>query len=172
LPDRLAPREPAVIGLRVFDENFQPAARELTALTVLWSQPGGALHEAYPRETGPGRYEIELTGLSPGRHKLKASARYRGKPLGEDEIAFDWAKASPEQPVDRAWLRQAAVSASGGFFDLEGQSPEPLLDKLTPVRVQSQVSRRSRPWASPWWLGAALALFFGEWFWRRWRGYH
>jgi uncharacterized membrane protein len=171
LPDRLPPREPAGIALRVFDESFQPAARALTGLSVLWTAPGGAVREAVPREIGPGEYALELTGLAPGTHKLRAWARYRGRPWGEDTVAFEWAKAPPEAPMDRKWLRHAAEAAGGSLIELPDLRAEALLAKLSPVRRQDEVSRRQYPWASLWWLAAAVALFLGEWAGRRWKGW-
>ncbi|MDD5655712.1 MAG: glutamine amidotransferase [Elusimicrobia bacterium] len=170
LPDQLPPREPAALRLRVFDESFRPAARELTSLRVLWTQPSGAVREAAALPAGPGRYELELTGLAPGRHRLKAVARYRGKPLGEDEVRFDWAKSLPEAPMDRRWLLRTAQAAGGEFRELDALDVAEALAKLSPVRVQAQVLRRTRPWDRPWWLALLLALLLGEWVWRRWRG--
>jgi uncharacterized membrane protein len=170
LPDRLPSREPALFSLRVFDEGFAPAPASATELRVLWTGPDGRSREAAPRETGPGAYAVELTGLAPGRHRLKAAARLRGKAWGEDELRFDWAKAPPEAPMDRRWLRGLAEAAGGGYSDLAAADAAALLDKLSPVRRQSEIVRRRRPAASWWWLAAALVLLLGEWALRRWRG--
>ena len=192
LPDRLPSREPAVVSLRVFDEGFAPAAAAATELKVLWTAPDGQVREVLPRETGPGTYAVELTGLAPGEHRLKALARYQGKPWGEDEVRFDWAKAPTEAPMDRKWLRGVAEATGGTFTELSACDAAPfaklfpegvrhggpagldaaaLLEKLSPIRRQSEITRRRRPWASPWWLAAALALLLGEWTARRWRGH-
>ncbi|MBI5239510.1 MAG: hypothetical protein HY926_03490 [Elusimicrobia bacterium] len=170
LPDRLPGREPAAFSLRVFDEGFAPAAAAATELRVVWTGPDGRLREAAPRETGPGAYSVELTGLAPGRHRLKASARYGGKPWGEDEVRFDWAKAPAEAPMDRGWLRRFAEASGGAFSDMPQADAGALLEKLSPVRLQAETVRRRRPWASLWWLAAAAALLLGEWALRRWRG--
>jgi len=170
LPDRLPAREPAVFSLRVFDENFQPAAEDATALSVLWTAPGGQAREVSPRLIGPGSYSVELTGLAPGWHRLRALARLRGKPWGEDEVRFAWAKAPPAAPMDLRWLRHAAQATGGSFTELSGLEARALLDKLPPVARQSEVTSRRRPTASLWWLAAALALLLSEWAWRRWRG--
>jgi hypothetical protein len=170
LPDRLPSREPAVVSLRVFDDGFAPAAAAATDLQVVWTAPDGRARAAQPRETGPGTYAVELTGLAPGRHRLKASARYRGKPWGEDEVRFDWAQAPPESPMDRKWLRGVAESTGGSFSEMEGSDAAALLEKLSAIRRQPEVTRRRRPWASLWWLAAALALLLCEWALRRWRG--
>ncbi len=170
LPDRLPSREPAAFSLRVFDEGFAPAAAAATELRVVWTGPGGRVREAAPRETGPGTYAVELTGLAPGRHRLKAMARYRGKAWGEDEAVFDWAEAPAEAPMDRAWLRRFAQAAGGSASDLSGADAGALLEKLSPVRSQAETVRRRRPAASLWWLAAAAALLLAEWALRRWRG--
>ena len=171
LPDRLPAREPALISLRIFDEGFRPASAAQTALTVLWTAPGGTVREIAPRETGPGTYALELTGLTPGPHRLKVVARYQGKPWGEDEVRFEWGQAPVEAPVDRAWLRRASESSGGTSSDLDGLAASALLEKLPPIRWESEVLGRRRPWASLWWLGLSLALFLIEWAARRWRGY-
>ncbi len=171
LPDRLPSREPAVVALRVFDEGFAPAAAVATEITVVWTGPDGKSRQVLPRETGPGTYAVELTGLLPGAHRLKASARYQGKAWGEDEVRFDWAKAPPEAPMDRKWLRSVAEATGGTFTELSACDAAALLEKLSPLRRQSEITRRRRPWASPLWLAAALALLLCEWAARRWRGY-
>ncbi|HBT60909.1 MAG TPA: hypothetical protein DEB40_04105 [Elusimicrobia bacterium] len=171
LADRLPAREPAVLRLRVFDEGFRPAAAAQTALAVLWTAPDGAVREAVPRESGPGSYTLELTGLSPGWHRLKAMARYRGKPWGEDEVRFEWAQGLPDAPMDRKWLRRAADASGGTLTELSAARAADLLERLSPVREQSEVKRRLHPWASSWWLALALALFLGDWALRRWKGY-
>ena len=129
------------------------------------------MREALPRETGPGAYAVELTGLLPGRNRLQAVARYQGKPWGEDEVSFEWAKAPPEAPMDQKWLRGVAEVTGGTFTELAGSDAAVLLERLSPVRRQSEITRRRRPVASPWWLAAALALLLCEWAARRWRGY-
>jgi hypothetical protein len=159
-----------VVSLRVFDEGFAPAAASATELKVLWTSPDGKVREASPRETGPGTYAVELTGLLPGGHRLKAMARYQGKPWGEDEVRFEWAKAPPEEPMDRQWLRGVAEATGGSFRELSASDAAALLEKLSPIRRQSEIVRRRRPAASPWWLAAALALLLCEWALRRWKG--
>ncbi|MDD5628863.1 MAG: glutamine amidotransferase [Elusimicrobia bacterium] len=171
LPDRLSPREPAVVRLRVFDESFAPAAAASTELRVLWTAPDGQVREAPAKETGPGAYSVELTGLSTGWHRLKAVARCQGKAWGEDEVRFDWVGAAPEAPMDRKWLRRVAEATGGTFTELSAADAGALLEKLSPVRRQSEIVRRRRLWASPWWLAAALALWLCEWAARRWRGW-
>jgi hypothetical protein len=73
--------------------------------------------------------------------------------------------------MDRKWLRGVAEASGGTFTELSGCDAAALLEKLSSVRRQSEVTRRHRPWTSPWWLAAALALLLCEWAARRWRGY-
>ncbi|MCX5794026.1 MAG: glutamine amidotransferase [Elusimicrobia bacterium] len=171
LPDRLPSREPAVVALRVFDEGFAPAAAAATELKVLWTAPDGTVREVVPRETGPGAYAVEMTGLAPGWNRLKAMARYQGKAWGEDEARFEWAQTPPEAPMDRKWLRRVAEATGGTFSELSAADAAALLEKLSPVRRQSEIVRRRRLCTSLWWLTAALALLLCEWAARRWRGH-
>jgi uncharacterized membrane protein len=171
LPDRLPAREPAQFSLRVFDESFKPAEKAAVALTVVWTGPDGRGREAAARETEPGVYAVELTGLAVGTHKLRASARYRGKPWGEDEIRFGWEGQPSEQPVDQRWLRRAAEAAGGTSQALGSADVSSLLDRLPPVREQASVSRRYHPWASALWLWLTALAFLAEWTIRRWRGH-
>lgn len=166
LPDRVAPREPFATSLRVFEPDFSPAKAAETRVTVLWTPPGGKAREVAARETEPGVYSVELTGLTPGAHKLRASARVRGRPWGEDEESFVW-ESPAEAPMDRAWLTRAAAAGGGEFRDLSRTSPEDLLAKLPPPRLESETTRRLRPFSSPWWLALTGALLLAEWAWRR-----
>ncbi len=166
LPDRIPAREPFTTSVRVFDEDFAPAKSADTRLVVTWTPPGGAAREVPARETEPGVYEIDLTGLTPGPQRLRASARVRGRAWGEDELRFNW-EAPTEAPMDRAWLQRAAAAGGGAFFDLSRASPDEVLARLPPPQAQAEVTRRLRPFVSPWWLALAGALLLAEWAWRR-----
>ena len=107
LPDRVPAREPFTASLRVFDEDFSPAKAGETRLSVTWTPPEGGARAVAARETEPGVYQIDLTGLTPGPQLLRASARVRGRAWGEDEVRFVW-EAAVEAPMDRAWLSRAA----------------------------------------------------------------
>ncbi len=167
LPDRVPPREPARLSLRVFDEGFGPASPADTRLSVTWTGPDGRPREAAARETEPGAYAIELTGLIPGAQKVRASARVRGRPWGEDEVRFTWEPAQ-EEPMDRSWLTKAAEAGGGRFFDLNDLNrPEPVLDLLPSPRPRDETLRRLRPFLSPFWLAFAALLMLLEWALRR-----
>jgi len=166
LPDRVPPREPARLSLRVFDEGFGPAPAADTRLSVTWTGPEGRAREVPARESEPGVYSIELTGLAPGAHKVRASARVRGLPWGEDNVRFTWEPAQ-EEPMDRGWLTKAAAAGGGVFLDLAAASPDELLKLLPPPRPREETVRRLRPFVSPWWLALAGLLFLLEWALRR-----
>lgn len=166
LPDRVAPREPARLTLRVFDESFGPAPASDTRVSASWTGPDGRAHEVAARETEPGAYAIELTGLAPGGQKVRATARVRGRPWGEDEVRFSWEPAQ-EEPMDRGWLTKAAAAGGGKFVDLATAKPGELLDQLPPPRPRDETVRRLRPFASRLWLLLAGVLLLLEWALRR-----
>ncbi len=170
LPDRVPPREPARLSLRVFDEGFGPASAADTRVSVTWTGPDGRAREVAARETEPGAYAVELTGLTPGSQKVRASARVRGRPWGEDEVRFAWEPAQ-EEPMDRGWLTKAAAAGGGKFVDLATVRPEELLAALPAPSAREESVRRLRPFASPVWLLIAGVLFFLEWALRRRSGY-
>ncbi|MEK7232840.1 MAG: glutamine amidotransferase [Elusimicrobiota bacterium] len=167
LPDRVPPREPARLSLRVFDEGFSPASAADTRVSVIWDGPDGRAREVAARETQPGVYAIELTGLSAGAHRVRASARVRGRPWGGDEVRFTWEPAS-EEPMDRGWLMKAAAAGGGQFVDLSSLArPDELLDLLPPARPREETVRRLYPFISPFWLFFVGCLFLIEWALRR-----
>jgi uncharacterized membrane protein len=170
LPDRVAPREPFTATLRVFDEDFSPAKAAETRVTVLWTPPGGAAREVAARETEPGVYSVELTGLSPGAHRLRATARVRGRAWGEDAESFVW-EAAADAPMDRAWLTRAAAAGGGQFFDLSRAGADDVLSKLPPARPESEVERRLHPFSSAPWLALTAFLLLLEWALRRRKGH-
>jgi uncharacterized membrane protein len=166
LPDRVVPREPARLSLRVFDEGFAPASAADTRLSVTWTGPDGRSREVAARETEPGAYAVELTGLSPGPQRVRAVARVRGRAWGEDEVRFTWETQS-EEPMDRAWLTKAAALGGGKFYDMTAARPDELLSSLPAPSPRDETVRRMRPFVSPLWLGLAAILFLLEWALRR-----
>lgn len=167
LPDRVPPREPARLSLRVFDEGFGPATAADTRVSVVWTAPDGRAREVAARETEPGVYSVELLGLSPGSHRVRASARVRGRPWGDDEVRFSWEPAQDE-PMDRDWLIKAAAAAGGKFQDLSvAARPDELLDLLPSPSPREETVRRLRPFISPFWFLIAGVLFLLEWALRR-----
>ena len=170
LPDRIPAREPFTASLRVFDADFSPAKSAETRVTVLWTPPGGKAREVAARETEPGLYSVELTGLAPGAHRLRATARVRGRTWGEDEESFTWEPAA-DAPMDRAWLTRAAAAAGGGFSDASRVDARELLAKLPPPRAESEVVRRLRPFSTAPWLALTAALLLLEWALRRRKGH-
>jgi uncharacterized membrane protein len=169
LPDRVTPREPFTASLRVFDSDFSPAKASETRLTVLWTPPGGAAREVAARETEPGAYAVELTGLGPGTHRLRATARVRGRVWGEDSESFVWEPAA-DAPMDRAWLSRAASAGGGEFRDLARTPAAELLSKLPPPRPESEIARRLHPFSSAPWLALTGILLLSEWALRRRKG--
>jgi len=170
LPDRVPPREPFTASLRVFDSDFSPAKAAETRVTVLWTPPGGPAREVAARETEPGVYAVELTGLAPGTHRLRASARVRGRAWGSDAESFAWEPAA-DAPMDRAWLTRAAAAGGGDFHDLARTTASELLAKLPPARPESEISRRFHPFSSAPWLALTGALLLLEWALRRRKGH-
>lgn len=169
LPDRLPPREPAKFSLHVFDEGFQPAPAAATEVSVIWNSPSGA-KSVTAESKEPGVYEIDLVGLVPGSHRLTASARYKGKPWGEDRVGFLWQPQDRQAPMNQAWLKQLAAKTGGAYADLRQSDAEELLRRLPPPRGQAQVRKRYYPWADLPWLALLALLFLVEWGVRRWRG--
>ncbi|MBI5622859.1 MAG: hypothetical protein HY924_03680 [Elusimicrobia bacterium] len=170
VPDRIPPREPAVFTLRVFDEGFRPAPAAGLELSVVWTGPDEKATSVWAREKEPGVFVLELTGLKEGGHRLRASVRRNGKPWGEDSVRFSWQPAGSQPPMDRQFLDKLARAGGGRVVPLESADPKELLAGLPPVREEFQVDRRYLPWASLYWLGLALILFFTEWAVRRSRG--
>lgn len=170
LPDRIPPREPLTVGLRVFDEDFSPATSGETRLSVTWTMPDGESREVAARQTAAGVYTVELTGLVAGAHRLRASARVRGRAWGSDEKRFVWEPAT-EVPMDGAWLAKAAELGGGSFVDLSKTSAGELLKSLPPPRPEAETIRRLRPFSQPPWLTFCALLLLAEWAWRRGRGH-
>lgn len=170
LPDRMPAREPAVLSLRVFDESFRPADPAGTDVTVLWTPPGGAAREVPARPLEPGVYQIELTGLALGQHRVRASAKWRGRAWGEDAVRFDWQPPSSDAPVDKRWLKRVADATGGELRDVSSADAAALLAALPPVREEAEVSRRYSPASTNWWLLLTGLLFAAEWALRRRRG--
>ncbi|MEK7383206.1 MAG: glutamine amidotransferase, partial [Elusimicrobiota bacterium] len=166
LPDRIVPREPFSVGLRVFDEDFSPAQSGETRLSVVWTKPDGRFEEVAARETSSGIYAVELTGLEPGTHRLQADARVRGRAWGADEKRFVWEQVV-DAPMDRAWLSKTAELGGGGFFELSRASASELLERLPPPRAEAETVRRLRPFLSPLWLALCGIILLSEWAWRR-----
>lgn len=167
LPDRVPPREPARLSLRVFDEGFGPAPAADTRVSVVWTGPDGRAREVAARQTEPGTYAVELLGLAPGSHKVRASARVRGRAWGTDEVRFAWEPVQDE-PMDRNWLMKAAAAGGGKFQDLSVMArPDELLDLLPLPSPRDETVRRLRPFISPFWLAFAAFLFLLEWALRR-----
>ena len=170
LPDHVPAREPAQFSLRVFDESFRPAEKASVELSVLWRLPDGKTREVVALETAPGVYSIELTGLAPGGHALRAIAKYRGRPWGEDRVKFRWEAAAAQAPMDRRWIRRAASAFGGSAAELDSVDAAALLGALPPVRVEAEVRRRYHPALGAPWLALAAGLLLAEWALRRWRG--
>ncbi|MBI4386142.1 MAG: hypothetical protein HY551_02050 [Elusimicrobia bacterium] len=171
LAERLPPVEPATVQLRLFDEGFGPLAGARSELSVLWTAPDGRAQAIEPRETEPGLFEVTLTGLAPGPHRLKAAARYRGRAWGEDQIRFIWEGRPPETPLRRRQLQDVARRTGGRYSDLDRLPLSIWLEDGSGVSVQKDVLRRWHLWDSSLWLWAIGGLLLAEWIARRWKGY-
>lgn len=169
LPERLPPREPATVALRLFDEDFRPLPGSQAELSVLWTGPDGRPRPAPAFEREPGVFAVELTGLSEGRHALRATARRAGRLWGEDQTEFLWKPARGEAPLDRRRLKALAEAAGGRYADLGRE--EDWVRALPPARNVTVVSRRRALWPSSGWLWALCALLCAEWLLRRRRGW-
>ena len=171
IPDHIPPREPASFAVRVFDENFRPAASALTELSAVWTPPGGRARAVPARETAPGEYAVELTGLVAGSHRLQASARLGGKPWGSDQIRFAWEPETSAPPMDQRWLRAVAAASGGTSTELARAKAPELLARLSPPKTVSETRKRARPASGAPWLALTAALFLLEWTIRRLRGH-
>ncbi|MBI4425910.1 MAG: hypothetical protein HY554_19425 [Elusimicrobia bacterium] len=171
LPDRMAPREPAVLTVHLFDDGFRPLSGADAELKILWTAPDGRSRSVVPRERRPGVFDLELTGLAEGPHELRALARYRGQAWGEDRARFVWHPRPPEAPLNRRRLQEAADRSGGRYSDLERAPLAERLDALPPVRRESEVLQRVNPWDAQAWMWLAAALLLAEWLLRRRLGY-
>ncbi|MBI5202303.1 MAG: hypothetical protein HY925_12005 [Elusimicrobia bacterium] len=167
LPDRMPPREPAVLTVHLFDDGFRPLSGADADLKVFWTSPGGKSSSVVPRERRPGVFDVELTGLAEGPHELRAVARYRGQAWGEDRARFTWHPRPPESALNRRRLQEAAGRSGGEYSDLDRVPVSAWLDRLPPVRRESEVLRRTNPWDSTAWLWLAAVLLTLEWLLRR-----
>lgn len=171
LPDRMPPREPAVLSLHVFDEHFRPLPGAELDLRLSWKTPDGARRSPPFFEREPGVFQVELAELPEGRHRVEAYARYRGQPWGQDAAEFLWERRLGQAPLDRKRLKALADAAGGRYADLDRADAEEWLKSLPPVRAERRVKSRGALWTWPGWLFAAAALMLAEWALRRRRGY-
>jgi uncharacterized membrane protein len=163
LPERMPPREPAVVGWRVFDEHFQPLASRELEMRVQWTPPGGPTSGAAYLDRGGGLYQVELSGLKEGTHKLRVFARRRGEPWGEDETRFRWERPKGEVPMDRRRLKAMAEGTGGRYADLDGMDPEAWLSDVRPARRERRVRGRRALWDCPHWLWGFFAVLMTQW---------
>jgi hypothetical protein len=172
LPDRLPAREPLALTLRAFDEHFRPLPGSEIELRVVWTPPsvhgpGGPPRALAFYEREPGIFQVELTDLAEGRHRVRALARRRGQSWGEDEVEFRWEKPKGEAPLDRKRLKSIAERTGGRYADLDRFDAGSLLGSMAaPRRERLTLSRRGF-WASPIWLGLLGAALILEWLLRR-----
>lgn len=166
IPPEVPAREPFTVVVRVFDSDFTPANSAQTRLELTWTPPGAAPRAVAARETAPGVYEADLTGLSPGLQRLRAVARVRGRSWGESQASFLW-RAPQARPMDKPWLARAAAGSGGRFLDLSTTDPAKALALLPAPRPRERVRRTLRPFSSARWLALCAVLLALEWAWRR-----
>jgi len=171
LPDRLPPREPAILSLHVFDEHFRAVSGTDVDLRLLWTDPKGRRKTPPFFESEPGVFQVELTGLSEGAHKVRAIVRYKGQHWGEDTVEFRWEPVSGDIPLDRRRLQGLASLTGGAYADLRTVDPSELLDRLPAVRKERTVRARHALWSWPAWLWVLAALLLAEWVLRRRAGF-
>ncbi|MBI5243684.1 MAG: hypothetical protein HY922_08390 [Elusimicrobia bacterium] len=171
LPDRMPVREPATLTLRVFDEHFRPLPGTEIDLRTFWTPPDGRQRAVASFEREPGLFQIELTDLAEGTHRMRAAARRRGQLWGEDEAEFRWEKPKGEAPLDRKRLKSLAERTGGRYADLDRFDAKTLLASLAPARRERVALSRRAAWASPLWLFALAGVLIFEWLLRRRGGY-
>ena len=167
LPDRLTPREPLILSVRVFDEHFRPLGGSQAELRLVWTGPDGASRPVASFEREPGLFQLELTGLGEGRHAVRAFVRRGGQPWGEDAVEFSWEPPRGDAPADRRALRAFAEGTGGLYLDLERADASEVLALLPSVRRERAVLEREPLWPHPAWLLALCAVLGLEWFLRR-----
>ncbi|PCI38584.1 MAG: hypothetical protein COB53_04525 [Elusimicrobia bacterium] len=171
LPERMPAREPAILSLRVFDEHFRAVPGVDVDLKVVWSRPDGTTTSPAHFEREPGVFQIELSELAEGRHRIRAIARYRGQLWGEDGVNFVWEGPRSDAPLNRRALQELSEPTRGEYRDLYRIDLQALLSSLPPVREEQAVRSRQHLWTWSGWLALAVFLLLGEWFLRRRRGY-
>ncbi|MFH1726020.1 MAG: glutamine amidotransferase [Elusimicrobiota bacterium] len=175
LPDRMPAREPAVLSLHVFDEHFRAVSGEDVDLRLVWTGPDGASKTPAFFEREPGVFQVELTDLAEGAHRVRAVARYRGQFWGEDVAGFRWEAAGGEAPLNRRRLKELAERTGGRYSDLHLADDDAelgaWLDTLPPVRRERTVRGRRHVWAWSGWLWALAGVLLLEWLMRRRLGY-
>lgn len=167
LPDRMPPREPAVLSLRVFDEHFRAVPGVDVDLKLVWSRPDGTTVSPATFEREPGVFQIELSALKEGVHKVRAVARYRGHLWGEDSVSFRWEGPRGDAPLDRRRLQEVSAATQGEYRDLHRAEPDAMLKALPPVRRERAVRSRVHAWDWSGWLFLGVLLLLAEWFLRR-----
>jgi hypothetical protein len=167
LPDRMPHREPAALTLRAFDEHFRPLPGSEIDLRVRWTPPDGRSKAVAHYEREPGLFQIELTDLAEGRHRLKAVGRRRGQAWGEDETEFLWQKAKGDAPLDRKRLKAVAERTGGRYADMDRFDAGALAASLAPPKRERLALSRRALWTSSAWLWALCSVLFAEWFLRR-----
>jgi hypothetical protein len=172
LPDRMPSREPAILTVNVFDQHFRPIPGNDLDLRLVWTRPNKKGQHTPPYfEREPGVFQIELTDLEEGRHRLRAVVSYRGQLWGEDEVSFQWERNKGASPLNRKRLKSLADQTGGEYSDLESSDLDAWLARLPPVRKKETVLSRDAVWSWSGWLWAAGLLLLLEWFLRRRWGY-
>ncbi len=175
LPDRMPPREPAVLTVHVFDQHFRPIPASDLDLRVAWTVPKGTSGQRQRTpaffESEPGVFQIELNDLEDGRHTVRAVVSYRGQYWGEDSVTFRWEKSKGAAPLNRKRLKAISDETNGRYSDLDRADVAQWLEALPPTRRRKTVSSRNALWTWSGWLWILCGLLLAEWVLRRRRGY-
>ncbi len=106
---------------QVYDDSYNPINGVEIKLTII--SPENTEDDYYLNETGDTQYYTELSGLTEGTYKYRASGRKDGKLLGTDQGEFSIGTSSIEHfnlQADKNLLQQIALRTGGTFTHVNG----------------------------------------------------
>ncbi len=178
LPDDLRAGGEVRFVASVLDRAYQPATG--ATLKGRFMQGRGDISDAAPGQQGvaivwveerPGEYMSEPVTLpSVGLWRVEAEGVLGAHLLGSDEVAFPVGPASLEAlriGVDRDYLEELAAKSGGELVEGDPSALFALLKGRGEAQLEVVGRAVSEPWANPWILLLALALFGLDWLLRR-----
>lgn len=168
-PKNLRAKGKTTFSARVLDSSYQPASGA-EVVGKLFSGDGKALNLRL-REVSPGEYstgEVELP--KSGIYRLEAEGRLGGALLGHDELAFPVGPESPEPlrvGMDLAYLEKLARLSGGSLLSGNEREFFAKLKEAGEKRIEVVGRKVEEPWATSFFLVAALLLFAFDWALRR-----